>query len=371
MRALLFNTRPSWRIEPGGDSVQLEQTANELVRLGVDVEVCETVPLTVREFDVVHLFNIQTAGGGRLLAERAIAERVPMALSTIYWDMRLATQAVDVLRFSSHSGVRFVAGRYPRVAVAAAEFKDWLSRQRHDSNMAQFLVKTASVLLPNSFAELEILVQRFADRSLRGRAVAVPNGVQPDLIESALGNHQQGFPDAHDGVVEIGLICPNKGQLALLTALADRPEIPLTFVGRDGNSRYAALCHEAGLRRGNTQFTGQLTQLDALLTCRTARVHVLPSLRESPGLSSLEAGALGLNCVVGDACPVSEYFGTDAFVCDPLDWRSVKRAVLEAYETPRSGRLRERILRTSTWARAAEATFDGYKFAVAHNRSQA
>jgi glycosyltransferase involved in cell wall biosynthesis len=123
------------------------------------------------------------------------------------------------------------------------------------------------------------------------------------------------------------------------------------------------------LRRGNTQFTGQLTQLNSLLVCKTARVHALPSLRESPGLSSLEAGALGLNCVVGDTCPVVEYFGTDAFVCNPLDWCSVRTAVLEAYETPRSVRLRERILRTFTWAKAAEATLAGYEFAVAHNRS--
>lgn len=371
MRALLFNTRSSWRVEPGGDSVQLEQTAKELVRLGVDVEVCETVPLTVREFDIVHLFNIQTASGGKLLAQRAIAERVPIALSTIYWEIvPLADYAPSVLRFSRHSAVRLLAECCPpRVAVTAAETMYWLIRVRHDNNAAQFLLKAASVILPNSFAELEIVVQQFADRSLRGRAVVVPNGVQPELIESALGDHQQDFPVAHDGVVEVGLISPNKGQLTLLTALADRPEIPLTFVGRDGNSRYAALCREAGLRRGNTQFTGQLTQLNSLLVCKTARVHALPSLRETTGLSSLEAGALGLNCVVGDTCPVVEYFGTDAFVCDPLDRCSVRKAVLEAYETPRSVRLRERILRTFTWAKAAEATFDGYEFAVAHNRS--
>src|SRR5690349_1458825 len=72
---------------------------------------------------------------------------------------------------------------------------------------------------------------------------------------------------------------------------------------------------------------------------RRARVHALPSLRESPGLATLEAALEGCRCVVGIHAPVEEYFGDEAFVCDPEDEASIGRALRGAWDAPASDRL--------------------------------
>ena len=92
-----------------------------------------------------------------------------------------------------------------------------------------------------------------------------------------------------------------------------------------------------------------------------AKVHVLPSFRESPGLATLEAAAHGVNCVVSIYGPVTEYFGQDAWYCDPLNEDSIKTAILEAWHSPLSRTLQQRVLKDFTWKRAAEVTLVAYE----------
>ncbi len=319
MRVLLANTRARWLTEWGGDTTQIVETAKELSNLGVDVEVGDTTPLTARGFDVVHLFNIQTARGGTELAQMATDSGVPIALSTIYWDLTLAHTSPEELATSRHAVVRLAATVAPALAQRAKQVQARLSHDRLNAAAAARLLLAAAVILPNSAAELEMVIRKFDHPDLRGRTVIVPNGVDPELIEKTLSSSSDVSLLPPDGVVEMAAIYPVKGQHTLIKALLEHPEIPLTFVGRDGDSRYARYCRELGAARGNTYFTGPLNRAEALVVCSRAKVHALPSLRESPGLSSLEAAALGLNIVVGRECPIPEYFGTEAFMCDPGD----------------------------------------------------
>ena len=68
-----------------------------------------------------------------------------------------------------------------------------------------------------------------------------------------------------------------------------------------------------GKKRGNTFFLGEISHDDIYPYYSKAKVHVLPSFRESPGLSTLEAAVFGVNCVVSFHGPVAEYFGLDIF----------------------------------------------------------
>jgi glycosyltransferase involved in cell wall biosynthesis len=97
-----------------------------------------------------------------------------------------------------------------------------------------------------------------------------------------------------------------------------------------------------------------------------ARVHFLPSIFESPGLSSLEAALLDCSVVVGNLAFESEYFQDGAYYCDPCDAFSIRRAVQTAWdehdETPHRRKvLADRIRTHYTWRHAAEATLRAYK----------
>ena len=90
-------------------------------------------------------------------------------------------------------------------------------------------------------------------------------------------------------------------------------------------------------------------------------MHVLPSLRESPGLATLEAAVFGANCVVSFHGPVAEYFGADVWYCDPDDAPTIRQAVLAAWKAPFNQRLRSSILEKFTWREAARKTLEGYR----------
>jgi hypothetical protein len=68
--------------------------------------------------------------------------------------------------------------------------------------------------------------------------------------------------------------------------------------------------------------------------------------------------------VVGIHAPVSEYLGTDAFVCDLENLDSLRDAVLRAWISPSNEALKVRVLRDFAWHRAAEETLRGYEWVL-------
>jgi glycosyltransferase involved in cell wall biosynthesis len=81
-------------------------------------------------------------------------------------------------------------------------------------------------------------------------------------------------------------------------------------------------------------------------------------------LASLEAAIHGANCVVSIHAPVWEYFKKEAYVCDPLDARSIKSAVLQAWQDEKRTELRKMILQEFTWEKAASITLQAYECAI-------
>ena len=106
---------------------------------------------------------------------------------------------------------------------------------------------------------------------------------------------------------------------------------------------------------------GHLGEEELFTAYSNAKVHVLPSYFETTGLSSLEAAVMGCNIVVTDKGDTRDYFGDDAWYCDPDSVESIRNAVDAAYKAPFNEAFRERILRDFTWERAAEETLAAYK----------
>jgi glycosyltransferase involved in cell wall biosynthesis len=98
---------------------------------------------------------------------------------------------------------------------------------------------------------------------------------------------------------------------------------------------------------------------------REAKVHVLPSWFETCGLSSLEAGAMGCNVVVADKGFTREYFGENAFYCDPGNVESIYNAVHEAATSPSQEALQASVLKNYTWQQAARQTLEAYQSVLA------
>ena len=96
-----------------------------------------------------------------------------------------------------------------------------------------------------------------------------------------------------------------------------------------------------------------------------ARVHCLASWMDTCGLVSLEAALSGTPLVGSTFGHELEYLQRDAWLADPADPESLRRAVEAAWEagphSERPTRLKQRILSEFNWEKTADATLDLYK----------
>ena len=345
---VLFQNRADALTHWGGDSTQMMETRRELEKLGWRIDVCLDPETNLSGYDLVHVFNIQNAVYGVRQVRNAKKANLPCVVSTIFWDTR-------------HVARRSTFGRMTRAALAEVPFSTLraipfflrtpLGRRRLQVELGREMLKAADVILPNSHAEAEIIVSMFGLPELRMKAAVIPNGVHPPPLSGSLPKQSE-FPFA-ECVLQVGRIEQVKGQLAVIQALMEHRAIPIVFVGRGVDTPY-------GHRRGNVHWVGQVPHEELDAYYRLAKVHVLPSLRESPGLVTLEAATRGANCVVSFHAPILEYFGQDAWACDPDRVDSVTNALIAAWSAPRSERLRKRVLECFTWARAAQTTQEAY-----------
>lgn len=364
MFKVLFQNRPDALTSWGGDTTQMMLTKEALTRLGVYVEINLEPEPDLRGYDIVHIFNIQTGDYGIRQLFNAKKQNTPVVLSPIYWDKRHIEQSKDYFKYHRSRLIRLLANIHRSAPYTLLNSLS-ISRKRIYKSSFQMLME-ADLLLPNSIAELEILVSQFNLPSIRTKALFVPNGVSlcSGLLPQSLENPLLlDFPSEY--VLEVGRFEPVKGQLTLIESLMDNPDIPLVFIGKGIDTVYGRQCKLLGNKRGNVYFISHVPHDQLNSYYQRAKVHALPSLRESPGLVTLEAAMAGANCVVSIHGPVTEYFGSDVWYCDPEKPESIKEAVLGALESPRNIKLKERIEKYFTWDEVARVTHIGYKQVLA------
>lgn len=362
MRILMLN-RPDAASVPGGDTVQMMRTKAGLERLGVEVKVGAAGDIvSAPPYDVVHIFNWQWLGP--ILAQWPAGEAAPrLVLSTIFWHHtgHWFDQAASSKRLWKTARQALGYQRACRLYERWQQEKFcWGSEGRE----LRRLFRIPDQFLPNSEMETAHLEEVLSLRGrLSPRATVVPNGIDREMFDPPPQPDQKFQEEYHlkDFVVQVARIQSAKNQLGLIEALFDVP-VPLVFIGQPSpyEEAYVSLCYERGRQRGNVYFLGPRPPGELFGIVTLAAVHALPSWRETPGLASLEAAAAGCRIVTTSIGSTREYFGEDAWYCDPRNPRSIREAVLQALGSPPSPNLRERVLARYTWDAAAKATYQAY-----------
>ena len=152
-----------------------------------------------------------------------------------------------------------------------------------------------------------------------------------------------------------------KNQFHFLQSMM-KNNLPIVFIGNNQFNRgYTALCKKLADTRGNVLFIDHISQEELFSAYTNAKVHALPSWYETPGLSSLEAGATGCNIVVSNRGSTQEYFQDFAEYCNPSDPNSIHRAIITAYNKQKTPQLQNHIREHFTWQSAIEATLTAYR----------
>lgn len=347
---------------PGGDTVQIQQTAAALRRLGVTVELSADSDRDLRGYDLVHLFHLDRLWENIEHARRTRAAERPLVLSTIYWPAdefdragrrgvqgwlarRAGSRVYQNLRLLQRCLLHAWEQRRPRASSLLFSFH---------RGVAELLTSTA-VLLPNSRAEQAQIEASFG---ITRPVVVVPNAADT----ATFGPPPAGAPP-RAGVLCVGRIEPRKNQLALIEALRGTG-FPLTLVGPVGrySRAYGRRCRRAA--DATVRFVGPQPPAELRRLYHAAAVHVNVSWYETPGLASLEAALSGCAIVVTPGGCTREYFGEQAVYAEPGDPATIRAAVTQALERGPAAGLAERVAREYTWDRAAEQTVVAYRWVL-------
>jgi glycosyltransferase involved in cell wall biosynthesis len=349
-------TRSTLYTNPGGDTVQIQETVAHLSKMGVQADIFLTNNnINFDTYDIVHFFNlIRPADIIRHLKKI----NVPLAVSPVLVDYsefdkyyRKGFQKM----FFSYAGAGTI--EYLKTAARWLMGKDMFPGffyllNGHSRSMKLVLGNT-KMLLPNSDSELQKCLQ-LSPAGISSHIV--PNGVNTEIFNGAVNDPGK---DA-SLIICAARIEGIKNQLTLIRAL-NNTKYKLMLIGAPsaGASAYYKQCRKEAA--DNIIFTGQLTQSELKHYYQRAKVHILPSWFETCGLSSLEAASLNCNIVITSKGFAKDYFGANAYYCDPASEVSVFNAVEQAVAAPVNHFFSQHIRNEFTWMKAAAETLKAYQ----------
>ncbi len=359
----------------GGDTIQMIKTKEHLEKIdnSLNIEIILNPDLIKDSTaNIIHIFNIQSIDETLDYIKECKKYNKKVVLSTIYWDLSHSTY------------VNYVSGKYNRFSYNKVDYdicksvlklvnfkyritnknKDFLGSKIYNSKRKQALIE-ADLLLPNSDEELEIISNEFDIplNELKLKSISVPNAIDTNLLSTETSTTPLEIANLSDFVLCVSRLEPNKNQMGILKALFKSPEIPIVLIGKHANKKYSSQVKKIAEKRGNVYLIDEIKH-DALFNIyKKAKVHVLASFRESPGLVTLEALAAGCEIVTAsdEYCPAKFYeFDKYAHICDPYNIKSIKNAILEAYKEKRNTITKE-YLHKFSYHNAAQITYSAYQ----------
>ena len=367
---VLFQTRTNLFDAPGGDMVQMLKTKEFLERLGVDVTISLDFEPDLSNYDLVHLFNLMEPQDIYRQMKNAKNQNKKIALSTIYG---LYTDFEREARGGIFQKLANVLSSY-QIGYLKVLVKHYKEKRMHAGvykmlvkgyyGLMKDIVDNTAVFLPNSNSEMNRVAREFKLSNYKYENV--PNAIDVDVFNDLSNPDAQileKYAKYKDCILCAARIEGRKSTLNLVKAMKGSPHT-LVLVGNESKNQkeYVDQVHrEAG---ENVVFLGSIPHNELAVLYKLAKVHALVSWMETPGLSSLEAGAMDCNLVITEKGDTREYFEDFAFYCKPDDVESIKEAIELAYTTPVNHFLKQRIITNYNWTKTAERTISAYKTAL-------
>jgi len=226
-----------------------------------------------------------------------------------------------------------------------------------------------------------IAVSRSLEREIRHEfnfknLVVVGNGV--DMSEMSSHFRRNELYDA----IFVGWLHPDKGIETLLKAwkivTTKRKFSKLLIVGKAKTEtlkeKYKTLIKEYGLA-DNVAMIGQVISRNAISELyNQSKIFVLPSKSEGYSMTTMEAMACSLPCIVSDLPALRENFQGIAYFVNPNDEEGFARTIWDLLENPEErkslGRKAHSRIRGFTWERVSEREIRIFEFLLTsvHNK---
>lgn len=350
MPHILFVSRSTLYSQPGGDTVQIEQTALHLRELGFTVDIAAGIEEEdPGKYDIVHFFN--------LIRPADILRHLPkinnLVVSSIYVDYRV------VERKRSGFAKALVQGLFGKFGAEYIKcVLRWLTGGDRFPGMRYLLIgqyqaieeilKKSRVVITASHYEQKLIAEDFPNTAINYIRVLLGS----EHFDPGKSNEK------HRDIACAARIEPLKNQLGLIRAVS-RTGYSLDLYGAYSNQhkKYLRQCMKE--QTPSLSFMGGVSQAELAQHLPEYRVHALPSFFETTGLASIEALVSGCSIVVSDHPIQRELFGEHAVYCDPESEESLVSAIEEAMKQSRDHRIW--ASENFSWVKAAREISDLYR----------
>lgn len=378
---ILYITRPNFYNIFGGDTVQVNKIKEFILKMH---NICIDI-ITIDEFaneekylsyDIYHFWGIAADLNILDIVKLLKKHNKKVVVNTIYWNLThtffLNFFISKILNYKTNLQLEKMCLFFNLfiilpIAYIVPKYRKKIQNvfgSKKFKSVRTKVLKLSDSIIPNSDEEMFVLCDDITmDYKLIGeKYIAIPNAVDVSKLNKEC--NEIILPNLTDFVIEAAGIEPLKNQLSILKALMNNKNIPIVFAGAIRDERYFKKIKEIAEKRGNVFFTGKIKEEQLFDLYKRAKVHVLPSFRESPGLSTLEALICGSQIVVSNEkfCPIKYYkFDKYGFVCNPYDVNSIRNSILNAYNNPKDISLPDDYIKFFSYENAAKMTYEVYK----------
>lgn len=354
----------------GGDTVQIENTAEELRNLGIEVDICSDLSIDMRGYDLIHIFQLDWIPEIYFYFLKAEKYNKKIVFSPIHhninevkrfddeyvFDYRRISKILFKNQFSRdifknvYRSIRDIKRIGPTIYSVIYGFK----------NMQKRMLEWSDHILVQTNREAEDLKNTF---EVDFRWTKISNGVGKIYYEN---KDYEPKLKLKDYVICVGRIEPRKNQLKIIEAVTEireqsKEDINLVFLGSYKGAKhleYTYLFNEALKKNKWITHIDRVSYKDMPSYYKYAKVCCSASWFETTGLTVLEALFCGTNAVAsGDRA--RECLGDYASYCDPGDKKSIRIAIEKELKAPRP-LLSDDMRREYTWENAARKTLEIY-----------
>ncbi|QZY57021.1 glycosyltransferase [Crassaminicella profunda] len=318
---VLFQIRKDYLSNVAGDSIIVQNLRKNLTNLGVKVDVYHDDRINLSKYDLVHIFNTIRVQESYQFMKHAKKHHKKIALTPIYWDLR----------------------KYFKDALQLEKIISW----NRNEKKRKFLFDHCDVYLPHCMGEAELIIKNYNTSS---KYEIVSYGVDESFLMGTKDFLKKKY-GIDEYILCVGRINYQKNQWGLIKALS-KEKIPLVLVGTVNDKTYLKECLKVGKEKLFLLENIKRSELNSIY--KDAKVHVLPSWIEYPGIANLEAGIGGCNVVTTEIGSTKEVFGDYIRYCNPYNTESIYKETIEAFETDKNNLFRDFIMKNYTWMKIAK-----------------
>lgn len=344
---IAFLARKTLFSQPGGDTVQVEQTAAALARLGHSASVVLAGQPLPKNVDILHGFNL-----GRPADLLPYFSKFPgkKVLSSIYVDYSLADAQRFPTLFKSlgKHGLEYIktvgralngSDRWPGLSYLTSGQK----------RSAKRLLAATDVLITSSQSEAERIQADFG--AIKNQRT-IPLGISSEFLATP--------PDVErQGILVLGRLEWLKNQQTVIE-WARKENWPMTVMG-DANTnqpKYFAQCQAIAGPRTTFQ---PYTTGDALLhELQRHKLLLIPSHFESFSLVGWEAAAQGMQVIFNDVADMKETLAPIGTALDFSNAQTAIQTIQSALDEPLEQKKSQALLESRSWDQIVKQILQAY-----------